>query len=217
PDRCVSIYSSPESVIATVCESDTTYEFNLGGDLTTHHKNQFRRDINFAIENWWTSHNQSLRHLINAKIEIWLTVPEANPAAAQARAVILTSKGRVSLSFDLQEGVWIFSDANAGILAEKDYPDSYGWRPQQLLIATKTGADEAELERILIASGIALGAQSSPGWFQAKTKFMDEQDAIKRLKILDKHQDYVRAAQLNTLFEWIAYRGRCFSFNWSAQ
>ena len=217
PTSCVNIYSSPESIIATICESDTSYEFTVGGDPISFDKNQFRQDISLAIADWWTGHNQSLQLLKNSKIEVWLSVPEANPAAAQARAIVLTGKGRVSLSFDLQAGVWIIGDTNAGILAEKTYPESYGWRPQQLLIATKTGADAIETGRILLESGITLGAESSPGWFQAQTKFMDEQASIKRLKTLDKHQNYVRSAQLNTLFEWIAYRGRCFSFNWSAQ
>ncbi len=210
---CKNIPEQSDAPLAIYCEDQDSYSFDLAGDQISFSKHEFQIRLSRAIKLWWASHGLSQTSLTYSNVDVWLSIPEANPQAAQARAVVISPLGHVSLSFDLHDDEWLLSDQEAGVLDRYSYPDSYGWRPQQLMISFNPGTSHEQATILLQKAGIRLSEETSPGWYKAETKIFDESSAIRRLTQYDRMSGYVRSSQLNKLFEWIAIRGRTVHFN----
>ena len=211
--NCKNIPEQSDAPLAIYCEDQDSYSFDLAGDQISFSKHEFQTRLSRAIKLWWAAHGLSQASLTYSDINVWLSIPEANPQAAQARAVVMSPIGHVSLSFDLHDEEWRLSDQEAGVLDRYNYPDSYGWRPQQLMISFNPGTSREQATTLLQKAGIKLAEETSPGWYKAETKIFDESAAIHRLTQYDRMSGYVRSSQLNKLFEWIAIRGRTVHFN----
>lgn len=209
---CVGFPEQTEPPLATYCENENTYSFDLGGDHLTFAKQEFQTRLTQSISQWWLNHGLPIAALNHVNVDVWLSIPEVNPQAAQARAVVFTPLGNANLSFDLHEQNWKLSDQEGAILDRAVYPQSYGWRPQQVLLSFVADTPHDAIASLLKKSGIALGEEMSPGWFRAETAVFDESAAIRRLTLFDQ-SGYIRSAQLNKLVEWIAIRGRTVHFN----
>lgn len=205
---------SPEDAVAIICDDNSAYNFTIAGEVLIFDKTEFKTRLRESLSDWWQSQGESLDSLSHASIAVWLSIPEANPGAAQARAVVQSNRGNMSLSFDLRSHDWTFTEDLAAVTGIKTYPETYGWRPRQLLIGAAKTADPTQLAQFLLGLGVTLGEEASGGWYQATTEFLDEQTAAQRIRAADKNGDYIRSVQLNTLMEWIAHRGLAVEFPW---
>lgn len=211
--HCRGIPEQSEAPLATYCETDDSYVFDLSGNKISFAKPEFKGRLSESIQEWWSQHGLDQQSLSLSHVEVWLSVPEANPAAAQARAVVFSPLGNVSLSFDLNNDSWNLVDREAAILDRSSYPQTYGWRPQQVMIAFNKGTDPTKAAVLLNHAGLKLGPETSPGWYIAESKIFDETNAINRLMQLDQWTKLVQSAQTNQLFEWIAVRGKTVQFD----
>jgi hypothetical protein len=216
-ESCSTIKPSTDVVLATICETEEEYIFSVQGDVTAIKKVEFRHRLNQAIFEWWTSRDLDVKALFDAKIEIWLSIPDANPESYQLRAIVNSKAGGVIFGFDVHDSHWFFDNQNAGILANQKYPDSYGWRPHALVVSVHPGVDRDALIEMLKDAGIELGEEFAPTWYAASTHVLDEIDAQKRLLNRDQEGRYLRSVQLNNLFEWIGYRGKGFEYRWTRE
>lgn len=212
---CTGIPDS-DAPLVTYCETETSYFFDLGGDQVVFSKTEFESRLRASVQNWWSAHSFDAKSLASSHVEVWITAPEANPSAAQARAVVFSTMGNASLSFDLNDKDWVLRDEESAILDRSSYPETYGWRPSQVMIAFAPGADATKTSQLLSRAGLKLGQETSPGWYKAESKMFDETGAINRLMQLDRWTKLVKSAQTNQLFEWIAVRGKTVQFQMSA-
>lgn len=215
PIRCRNIPERPEQVVAEICEAAELYTFNIAGEKFDFQKLQFRSRLDNAILAWWTENGGARSALSGATIEVWLSIPDSNPGNAQGRAVLnVRGSGRVVLGFDLRAEEWTLSNTAAAILASESYPDSFGWRPTELLVSPTPSQSPEKVSDYLASQGINLAASLGNGWYEARTSFLDEASALRRSLDNDKNSDYIRAMRLNKVMEWVALRGQGFEYTW---
>ncbi len=140
-----------------------------------------------------------------------MSVPEANPAAAQPRAIVDTTAGRVSFWFDLKADHWEFFDEEAAILGDATYPESFGYRPLRILIRAQPGVSSSAVEAALTQSGATNVSNDGYSWYSATTDLFAEKEVA--FRILKNHNDILKYAQINSVVEWIADRQMAFSFS----
>lgn len=213
---CIGIPEQSDAPLVTYCETDTSYSFDLGGDHLTFSRPDFDERLRTAVQTWWAAHGLDSKALASGHVDVWISAPEANPSAAKARAVVFSAQGNASLSFDLNDQDWVLHDAESAILDHSDYPETFGWRPTQVMVAFVAGTDLHKASQLLSLAGMTLKQETSPGWYKAETKIFDETPAINRLMQFDRWTKLVKSAQTNQLFEWIAVRGKTVQFQMSA-
>ena len=209
---CIGIPEQSDAPLVTYCETDTSYFFDLGGDQLTFARSEFENRLRASIQAWWSAHGLNSQALASSHVDVWISAPEANPSAAQARAVVFSSIGHASLSFDLNDQDWALHDEESAILDQSSYPETYGWRPQQVMVSFVSGVDLNKASQLLTHAGLKLKQETSPGWYKAESKIFDETASINRLMQLDRWTKLVKSAQTNQLFEWIAVRGKTVHF-----
>lgn len=193
-----------------VCTTDDQYSFRILDNYKIFSREDFEFRIRSAVNNWLEGHHQSPNIVVNAQVFVWLSVPEANPEAAQPRALVDTSKGYLSFWFDLDSNQWVFSDSETAILGSKKYPDSFGYRPQYVLAKGQSNANTIDVTQALQDVGAYDISDQGNGWFTAKTKIFEEQSLAS--KALKNHGNVLRSVQVNSVVEWIADRQLVFSF-----
>jgi hypothetical protein len=141
-----------------------------------------------------------------------MSVPEANPGAAQPRAILNTADGLVSFWFNLTADRWEFHDSETAILGDTAYPKSFGHRPIQILVKSQANIPESDVVDALIEEGAVTVSNEGNGWYTAKgVVFKEESLAARSLK---NHANILKYAQVNSVVEWIANRQMAFYFTY---
>jgi hypothetical protein len=211
-DQCTSILSPDQVELINTCDDGINYSFSTSEEFFTISKKIFQKQLDSQIRSWWQRQQLRQSFLVGSRVEVWITMPDSSPASYQLRAIVYTQLGRVGFGFDVREENWVFGDANTGILAESSYPETFGWRPQTLLIQVSPTVSNAEAEQVLRLSGIALEEEISPGWYNGRTRAFDEENAVLRLRRVDKEGYFIKSVLLNRIVEWVGYRGKGFEY-----
>lgn len=194
-----------------VCTTEEVYRFRIVDRTTVFQKHEFESRLNQAVFRWLEEHNLNQNLVSSSNVYIWLSVPEANPAAAQPRALVDTQKGYLSFWFDLNADEWILTDQETAVLGSSKYPQSFGHRPQVVLAKAQNEANYAEVVMALTAVGASEVTDLGSGWYSAKTKLFEEKFvAVNAVKF---HGQHIRSAQANSVVEWIADRQMVFAFS----
>lgn len=204
---CVKFPRDAEIPAVEVCELDNSYSFQIGDVMRRFDKATFANRAKIAASEWLASADESVSMDLSSSIQIWMTVPMANPEAAQPRMIIPTSKGNVSFWLDLESNDWIFQDRESAILGKMHYPDTFGHRPGIILVEAKPGIDRYELEQSLIEHGATNVIETRPGSFEVQCKTFGERSLVNSA---GKMSSMVKYAQVNSVMEWIADRQMAF-------
>ncbi len=196
--------------IVEACELDTEYRFRIGDENYQFAKDIFRDQIRQATIAWLADRDLESSVSEVSAVEIWLSVPESNPLAAQARAVVSTARGNIVFSFDVKSNDWTFGDEKTAILNHKTYPESFGHRPSRILATAFAGVSAAAVIDSLMDSGAISVRSEGNDNYSAVCKPFEEislaQNAAK------SHSDVFRNVQVNSVYEWIADRQIAFRF-----
>jgi hypothetical protein len=205
---CVKFPRDAEVPAVEVCDNDDVYSFQIGDMKRLFDKSAFAMRAKAAALEWLSDANESVVMDESFPIQIWMTVPMANPAAAQPRMIIPTSRGNVSFWLDLDAVDWRFQDRESAILEKTDYPNSFGHRPGVVLVEAKSGIDPYDLEQSLLDRGATRVTQSNVGSFEVQCKIFDEKSFATSAGQLSS---MVKYAQVNSVMEWIADRQLVFA------
>jgi hypothetical protein len=134
----------------------------------------------------------------------------ANPAAAQPRAIVQTSQGKLAFWFDLKASNWVFTDKETAVLGKTSYPDSFGHRPSTVLVKAHENTSAADLEAALVQQGAKQVIHNGNGWYVATCGLFGEK-SFSDLATKSR-PDVIKSAQTNSVMEWIADRQMAFSF-----
>jgi hypothetical protein len=208
--HCVGFPENSPTPPVEVCSDGESYTFKITDSTIVFNRQDFEERVASAASLWLSSHNQSIKLLTPSAIQIWMTVPEANPAAAQPRAVVETTAGRVTFWFDLTEENWEFHDSETAILGDAMYPDSFGYRPLKILAKSQPDIPEAAVVAALVKEGAKNVINEGSSWFSA-TGGLFKEKAI-AFRSIQNHGNVLKYVQVNSVFEWIADRGVVFSF-----
>ena len=206
---CIKFPRDAEQPTVEVCEHSDAYAFRIGNHTQSFLKNEFSLKISEAARIWLSSHGKLTSLPKSTTIQIWMTVPMANPEAAQPRALVQTANGWVSFWFDLNKLEWEFDDTESAILGKDSYPQTYGHRPATVFVQSLPGTNPELVESALRAKGATAILDRGNGSFEARCGIFDEKKLATQIASM---KDLVKHAQVNSVMEWIADRQMAFSF-----
>lgn len=204
---CMKFPRDAEMPTVEVCEHDDVYSFQIGDVVRSYEKATFASRAKAAALEWLADVDDSVTIDSSSLIQIWMSVPMANPEAAQPRMIVPTSRGNVSFWLDLEAVDWRFQDRESAILGKTLYPETFGYRPGIVLVEAKPGTDHYELEQSLIDQGATSVIETRPGSFEVRCKTFDEKSLVSSAI---KLSSMVKHAQVNSVMEWIADRQMAF-------
>lgn len=212
--HCVTFPRSSPNPSVEVCETQTHLRFRIGETVTEFEQDNFKSRLSLAIISWLSEHNIPATSIQSSVVEIWMTVPESNPLAAQPRAVVSTDRGNLLFWFDLNGGEWVLTDHETSILGEKRYPDSFGYRPQRILAKAAKGVQGSVAIDSLYRAGAKDVSYDGNGWYSASADVFEEQ--VIAARALEENSAVLQYAQVNNVYEWIADRQLAFEFKISS-
>ena len=208
---CTLFPRGSSNPIVAACEEPHEYQFRFGDQSYSFIKDEFQARIRSAADLWFKHHDLSSMVEQVTKVEVWLSVPEANPLAAQGRAVFHGPEGNVSFSFDVKSNEWVFHDTVAAILGKNTYPQSFGHRPSTILVKSNPNASPSVVISSLIDSGATSATHIGGTNYHALSQAFQEDSLIRSIHA--NQLDVISAAYMNSVFEWIADRQMVFQFN----
>ena len=207
---CARFPRGSSAPVVEVCADHNQYRFRVGEITRSFDRDDFELRLSVAIHGWVASHKESSDLVNQANVEIWMTVPEANPEAAQPRAVVTTAKGQVSFWFDLSLDNWILCDKETALLDDATYPQSFGHRPRRILIKAQPGIPAEDVAAALTSEGATEVAAQGSDWYSAACQLFEESACAN--SALRNHQHMLKYVQVNSVVEWVADRQMAFSF-----
>lgn len=206
---CIKFPRDAEHATVEVCEHSDSYSFRIGDHTQSFLKEEFSQRLSNAARNWMSKHGQLASLPTSTMIQLWMTVPMANPEAAQPRALIQTASGWISFWFDLNKQDWEFEDHESAILDKEPYPTSYGHRPATVFVQSHPGTTLKSVESALLTHGAKSVRDRGNGVFEARCEVFNEK---KLATEAGKMTNVIKYAQVNSVMEWIADRQMAFSF-----
>jgi len=207
---CIKFPRDSDAPSVEVCTEDGVYAFRIFDDKTTFQKEDFESRLMIAAHSWLTSQETEASLTVGSPIQIWMSVPMANPAAAQPRAIVQTSQGKLAFWFDLKASTWVFTDKETAVLGKTSYPDTFGHRPSTILVKAHENTNASDLESALVQQGAKQVIHDGNGWYVASCGLFAEKSFSDLAS--KSRPDVIKSAQTNSVMEWIADRQMAFSF-----
>lgn len=208
--RCTPIPAHDPEASVVVCETDTHYVFKIGDGMESHEKVAYQTALVDSVKTWLTTTGSSNSLLNNVEVRVWLSVPEVNPNAAKVRAMFIGPRAKFVVSLPISPAEWRVGSAAVGILTDRLYPDSYGYRAGSLLLEKRADADEPQFLKAVAPYIQGAPERFSGEWYAADVKVFQEANAQTKITHLTK--EVTAHASFNQMVEWMAWRAEVFAF-----
>lgn len=211
--NCTGIPSDDPDPAVQVCETDEAYIFRIDETTTSFPKEAYRDRIRHLVRTYAGSIGLHENAFGDGEVTFWLSVPEASPQDAWARAVIRSTNHHflVNLPIDLKTGA--LNSSMVANLGQKDYPDYLGHRVGNILVKKAPKSSEEDFHKAVLRAGARGWSDSAGGWTNFLTTEFTELSVIRNIQHDPSVKIHVAGAQVNEIFEWIAWRAPVFQFN----
>jgi len=210
-ETCVNVPADSPDAVVTVCESASKYTFKIADHIEAYDKKKYQALLTELTGDWLAGGGIDRNRLFSARVEIWMSVPEANPAAAKVRAFFRTTTDNFVISLPISPKEWRISNGNVGVTERQTYPQSFGYRAGSLLIKKAHQASESDFLAVIQPYSTSTVTNFAPEWYGMETAIFDE----KRVSddISGEHSAFVDSIQYNQIMEWMAWREQVFAFS----
>lgn len=213
---CISVPKSAKDSPVKACESISQYRFDIVDNTFIYDKSNYRQALADLLRGWLKDRDVTW-HEQPASVEFWLAVPEANPAATQARAMIYMGDKQFILFLSVHPMDWDDENIAVSVLGTGEtYPQSYGYRAGTILVKKQAETSDENLHQVMSLYGAYAPDPVAPNWFDYEVGVFQENDITSAVMSSDEAQPYVARASLNHTMEWIALREKVFTFTLSA-
>ena len=210
-ETCTNVPANNPNAVVTVCESAHQYTFKIAGTVESHEKKSYRNRLIELTAAWLSSAGIDRDRLLSSRIEIWMSVPEANPGGAKVRAFFQSSLGNFVVSLPVSPAEWQVTNSNVGITEFQTYPQSYGYRAGSILVKKSQKATEPVFLDVVQPYSTTPVESFAPSWYGMGTAVFNERQVSTELS--QQNPDIVESAQFNQIMEWMAWRERVFAFS----
>lgn len=211
-ERCTGIPSNEANPPVEVCEGPATYRFRIEDTVTVYSKADYRERIETQARDYALRAGLPDDALAGATVTFWLSVPEASPADAWARAVIKSATHHFLVNFPLDLGNASVESNMVANLGQREYPDYLGHRVGNIIVKKSPGATDSDFRDYIVRAGAKGWTDSAGGWTKFLTADFGEVALIEKILHDPGSKSLVAGAQVNELFEWIAWREPVFRF-----
>jgi len=205
---CIQFPKESQNPTVEVCEEPESFIFSIGNFTRSYDRKEFVESILTATSKWLLEHNNSASIVPGSNLQIWMSIPLANPEAAQPRALVFTTKGWISFWFELDASEWSFADKETALLGKDKYPENFGYRPTALIIKSQPGVPTRDVEEALFEYGATNIIDHGNGNFEANCPAFEEKRIAREASSLTS---LIKYAGVNSVMEWIADRQLAFS------
>lgn len=209
---CVSVPPAASSPLAVACDDGNTYSITVAGIVHQWNKDVYQAALRNGIVSWLGG--EASRYG-TAQTEVWLSVPEANPAAASIRVQVLDQKGDAPtfvVSLEMEPSAWAFANDAVAIMGPERYPASYGHRAGEILVKPRAGRTTSETATYLAPFGATAPLPLTQAWSLFHTSVFQEAAVRAAVELDQGHAAEVEKIDYNQVVEWIAQRGEAFAF-----
>jgi hypothetical protein len=211
--RCLMLPPHAVEPAVSACETETEYQFDVAGEKFTYPKTEFQDRLAAALNIWLNGHG--ITEQPGTVVDFFLAVPELNPRATPARAVVSLPDGRRFVaSIGLHPEQWQLVDAQVGVLEDgENYPADFGHAAGSLLVRATPEATSDDVAAFLALHGATHPEPFTVGWLKVDVPAFEE-FAVLAAIIADPERDrFVLKVEPNAIVEWIATRGLAFAFD----
>ncbi len=211
--NCTGIPADDPDPAVLVCEGDEAYIFRINETTTSFPKEAYRDRIRQLVRTYAGSIGLSEDAFAGGDVTFWLSVPEASPQDAWARAIVKSAHHHflVNLPIDLKTGN--LTSSMVANLGQKDYPDYLGHRVGNILVKKSPKSNEEDFHKAVLRAGARGWGDSAGGWTSFFTTEFTELSVIWNIQHDPSVKIHIASAQVNEIFEWIAWRAPVFQFN----
>ncbi len=212
---CVPIPAGGAEPLAVACEDEASYSVRAGGEDHVWDKAAYRADLRARLISWLGA---AAGRYAGGQVEVWLSVPEANPGGASVRALIRPAgpdapgAPNFIVYLTLDPAGWKVEGEAVGILGAALYPQAFGYRAGELLVKTLGGKSAADTEAYLAPFGAADPAPFAAQWSLFHTAAFAEAAVRGAVEHDPGHSTEIEKMDYNQFVEWIAQRGVAFTF-----
>ncbi len=210
---CTGFPADTPDPAVVVCESQQHYTFQIVGQVLEFDKVEWQNRARQLIHNFGINAGISEQQLATAHIKFWLSVPESAPGDAHGRAVVDTGEHRFVVNLPVSLDVNQVTRSLVADLAGQTYPDYLGHRVGSILVKKSTATSQEQFLAFLKQCGATGAGETAGGWTSVFTRDFSEIDVIDRIEHDPLVKAHVEGANLNSIFEWIAWRQPVFEFS----
>jgi len=212
--KCINVPKSTSQTTVKVCESSDSYTFHIAGNVYDYNKGHYQEAFGLLLQDWYERKNIDPTITGQTRVIFWAAVPEANPGAVQARAVMQSGGLRFVFFLPIHPSDWSLANIRVSILGQNEaYPEFYGHSAGSLLVKRSVNVNDIELNNFMATYGAESPEYYTPGWVSYSVPVFKEQSIKQSISRDDSSQLYVERSELNHIFEWIALRERVFAFS----
>jgi hypothetical protein len=208
---CIDVPRSASNAAVKVCESEVSYTFQVANNSYEYDKAAYQEAFGLLLRDWYAQENIAPKA---TRVTFWAAVPEANPEAVQARAVMQAGSKRFVFFLSIHPAEWSIKNVRISILGTGEtYPSDYGHTAGSLLVKKSSHVDEADLQSFMATYQAYHPESYTPGWTSYSVPVFKEQSIKVAIGRDDPTGEIVERSELNHVFEWIALRERVFAFS----
>jgi hypothetical protein len=212
-EQCLLMPPKAVNPVIKICENSDEYVFSIADQLFSYPKAEFQDRIKDSFAEWLQNHDESTTLTGPFEVELWMSVPEVNPAAAQPRVIIKSPQTTLSFWINLSSDIWAFRDQETAILGKSNYPDAFGYRPRVILVQGQANASQNDVAEALQKSGAIEVINQGSGFFKGVVPVFNEPMVAATAR--NRYGDIIKTAQVNSVMEWIADRQLAFRFSFN--
>lgn len=210
---CTQIPEDAKNPAVTACDDPTTYTFSIVGTSYKYDKAAYQEGLRQLIFGWLIERGFSPDEV---QVEYWLSVPEADPAATQARLVVSAGKAQFIVFLSIHPQDWEPRNLSVSILGKGDvYPSSFGYDAGSLLVKHAENASAEAIQDYLTTYDATQIEPVSGRWFRYHVPEFYETSIRESILNDAEAGTYIEKLELNHVMEWIAVRERVFAFSLS--
>lgn len=208
---CVNVPRKAANTAVKVCESAVSYTYHITGNEYVYEKDAYQDAFAALLNDWFEREHIAPQ---TTMVTFWAAVPEANPEAAQARAVMQAGSKRFVFFLPIHPAEWTLTNVRVSILGKDEaYPEYYGHVAGSILVKKSITAKEADLQNFLADFQAYNPEPYTTGWSAYSVPVFKEQSIKEAIIREDPSGQFVERSELNYVFEWIALRERVFAFS----
>ncbi|MEZ4744380.1 MAG: hypothetical protein R3B45_18330 [Bdellovibrionota bacterium] len=203
--------------IVETCESESSYKIRVGNQTSIYDKKEFKKNVKDQITNWLVETSFPIGQICNSKVEYWLSVPDANPYASQARILVSNTYKNFLLYLPPRIEEWKIENNNVTILNNEYYPDRQGYFSGNISIKRKETTKSEELDQYLKKYAITPSGNEVGLWRSYYTSAFSENNVLRQIKYDRLSNLLIEDLGLEYAFEWGSRKIQSFYFNWSCE
>lgn len=204
--------AEPEGIHAVeICESSYHILFSQPSKAVLLERTTYKQRVQRLIDEWKSENANRFERDLNRDIEIWLSIPEANPTAVATRIIVPGTPRDIMFKLPLDQEITHWSLLTVVTFDKKLFPDDYGFKVGELLLSRSDSCTEEKAESLVHEHGYDV-VETTPSTILISVPPFDERKTMNQLKENGEFTSCFKEINVNQTFEWISWKVKAFTF-----